>query len=387
MTARLLSSFLWIGILLVPPVRFLLVQFALFVWPNVEPFTKIGNPSAPQVPLIVSVLIGYALTTYLAQRFLIPRLRAALSDSSRSEEMDLGTPGFPWPLALLVTLAWLGAVIIEGSAQLYHLLVAGLVMAGIAGQKPQPRPSPQPTPRPAPEPVDEDDYPEDSEDDQFYYRAYQWHFNEEPYRKTGKTHLLNLSLRIPKEIYKNYKARPRNIHSNSDYVRFINEELQDDVVSPLTEKIRSLSRSHGFDDLAEIHLAMAFTLSFDYARDIDGDYPNYPVETLVEKKGDCEDHANLCGALFHNLGLESALVLMDTGPKVGHAALAVEAPIAIPGASFTSRRTGRDLFYCEVTPASNSTTKDSTNVQWWLGMAPMEGATGFTLWEIEPAAS
>ncbi len=54
------------------------------------------------------------------------------------------------------------------------------------------------------------------------------------------------------------------------------------------------------------------------------EYWNYPLQTLVLGKGDCEDTSILLAALFHAAGYKSAVVLVP-----GHAMAAVSVPVSL----------------------------------------------------------
>ena len=50
------------------------------------------------------------------------------------------------------------------------------------------------------------------------------------------------------------------------------------------------------------------------------DWANFPVETVYEKRGDCEDHAILAAAVLHVLGHKVGLIWLDF-PDSAHLAL------------------------------------------------------------------
>lgn len=372
MTPRLLASWIWLVIVLTPPLRYLVSATARFLWPSIEPFGSAYRLGPTWTPLVGGVVVGYLATWGLLT---IAFRRRRFGRESLGGRDRVGRFGF------LATLAWgaLGAVILGPSIPL--LLAGALVLAGLTGQRrprpvplpePAPLPDPIPIPDPQPTPPPEDlDFEEDSEDDEYYYRAFSWLFNEEPFRKSGRTHRFGFKMRIPKRIYDDYKSRPHGVSCAADYVRFANEELDDEVVNPLASHLRELVTQFGFDALTEIHLAMAFTLCIAYAYDSEyygGEYPKYPVETLADKMGDCEDHAILCGVLLYRLGHYVALALTND-----HAFLGVRAPFDLPGWNYTPRELGVRVHVCEVTPGT-STTTDTTDVQFWLGHEPHGGA-------------
>ncbi len=67
-------------------------------------------------------------------------------------------------------------------------------------------------------------------------------------------------------------------------------------------------------------LLCSFVQSMEYEQDTTTlEYPKYPVETLIDNGGDCEDTTILMGHLLHEMGVDTALIYMP-----GHMALAIE---------------------------------------------------------------
>lgn len=379
--ARILASLLWIIVLIVPPFRWALIQIVRVLWPNTGIFVQLSEVHPVWAPVVICVLIGYVVTVTVLHLVVLPRIGGTEIPKGLMRRGGLGLLEL---IAIVATVGWAVVLFFYGALGVPEVMVVVLVIAGLSsGTLPKPAPTPRPGPSP---PLPPAEFEEDSEDETTYYRVYHWFFNEEPYRREGRQHQFKVALPIPKAVYNDYSGRAHEVRSEADYVRFINEELDDEVVTPLAQRLRAIVENKAFDELAEIHLLMAFTLSFSYQYDSEqfgqGEYPLYPVELLVRRRGDCEDHANLCGALLHNLGHRVALVLMDIDSNGGHAALAVESPVSIPGFCFTDRETGAEMFYCEVTPAINATTGETTDVQWWLGMGASEKATRFRLWKV-----
>lgn len=373
MTGRLFAALVWIVVLLTPPLRRALWFGAVFLWPSKLLGAHLAGISILAVTLTV---FGFFVTIRLADRAIL-YLRQR-SDPEHPLLRAHGGDGIA-PVGVLFTAAW---VLMAASLGTFDLALAGvavLVLVGLAGGKevavfptPLPAPIPQPIPAPLPE---EDDRIECS---------FTWHFNEEPYRKSGREHVFSTSVSVPRALYNHFKRQSHAVSDDESFVQFVNAELGDEVVLTLASRLRQLVLEHGFDRLAEIHLTMAFTLSIAYASDdkeYDYEYPKFPVETVVEKRGDCEDHAILCGALLHTLGHRCGLVLMSIEEGIGHAALVVEAPEPVEGVSFYVREMGTHMFYCEVTPGG-STTQTTTAVQWWLGMEPPPQAHNFRIFPI-----
>lgn len=366
MTPRAITSGLLSMILLIPPTRSLLRK----------PFDLIIQAVVPswggKVPQFLSLVLGaviLASIVFWALRVFEKRLHLSESSSMVLKgQRNLGRA---------VALFWMIPHVFVVGFTDWIMLLGIVVIVGLSEKKQRPRPIPvvpvQPEPIPIPPELESDD--EDVE-----IRELEWLFNEEPYRKSGKTHRFKLRVSVSRELYEEYKSRSHNVSSAKDFLRFATEELTDDLVLAITSKLRSIVIDHGFDRLAEIHLAMAFTLCIRYSYDQDDygmEYPRYPIETIYDLRGDCDCHAILGGVLLYNLGHFTCL-----GFTPGHAFLGVEAPVPIEGTYFM--KNGRRIYSCEVTPGIYTTTETTTSVQFWLGKAPHGGADGGKFFEIRP---
>ena len=74
------------------------------------------------------------------------------------------------------------------------------------------------------------------------------------------------------------------------------------------------------------------------------DWPRYPIETLADCTGDCEDVAILCAAILARLGFQVILLVYER-----HLAFAVAGAEKLKGAYITNPRTGARCFYGEAT--------------------------------------
>ncbi|MFB6272827.1 MAG: hypothetical protein ABEL51_08050 [Salinibacter sp.] len=399
MSARLISSILWLPLLIIPPLRLGIERLSQFLWPTVQPFTALAELHSRWVPFVVLTGLGY-LATYAICRFVLAEFDV-LGDLG-------GTPTLRGP-ALGATVTWVVLVALVGQLTVPLSLVAVLTVLPFLGPEetttpsspPEPSPTPSP-PEPLPEPPDDPSPPESTPDspepspspseeesdkeDEWLHRSYSWLFNEEPYRKAGRTHRFSLQLSIRKSHYQELRERNHRVPRDQK-VELVNEQLDHERISELAAKIRQIAEDEGLDELGEIHLAMAFTLSMSYAYDDEvygREYPKFPVEMLADKEGDCTDFSAVCGALLYRLGHDTAYVLMGfPDQEAGHAALGVRPPVPHWG-SYLQKQGNPDekYYYCEVTPSSSATTSTTTGVQWWLGKDLPDGAQNFKVYPI-----
>lgn len=139
-------------------------------------------------------------------------------------------------------------------------------------------------------------------------RAFEWVFE-------GRRYGIDLTLRATD--YRYYRTLPK-VH---DYAAYAGEHTDHpyliDVVRRLDQHIDRLG-------LAGIRLAGFLTAFVQqgiiYVPDpfFHGqDYPKYPIETLVDQEGDCEDSAALLAALFSAYGLDCILISPPQHMAVG----------------------------------------------------------------------
>ena len=102
---------------------------------------------------------------------------------------------------------------------------------------------------------------------------------------------------------------------------------------------------HPFGSQDEVAFVLAFVQQVITYRSEEGEYPRYPVETLWEGGGDCEDYSILGAAILLSMGYQVALLLL---PR--HAALGVAGADGLPGVY--AEHEGVRYFYCEMTGES-----------------------------------
>ncbi|MFQ5887689.1 MAG: hypothetical protein ACE5HY_03230 [Candidatus Hydrothermarchaeales archaeon] len=132
-----------------------------------------------------------------------------------------------------------------------------------------------------------------------------WSDNFSPYSKWSYT------LRVNRVNYLFYvtSTHPFDI----DYRRI------DDFITPQDSSIRDISGTLADHYVGRKNLAehvLAFVQSLPYEGDMD-EYPKYPLETLVEGGGDCEDTSILYAALMKALGYDVALLDFKDHVMVG----------------------------------------------------------------------
>ena len=156
-----------------------------------------------------------------------------------------------------------------------------------------------------------------------YLKTYDWKFNNIDYQ---------IRYNFDPTTYSFYKSQPHLISEYEDYLSFVTiDEL---AIIEIGIELREMSKEKGFDNLTEVNFVMSFTQSLKYSEDNVtsgvGEYPRYPIETLIDQTGDCEDTSALLISLLESLGYETAMILIpEAWDGYGHAAVGV----SIEGAS------------------------------------------------------
>ena len=71
------------------------------------------------------------------------------------------------------------------------------------------------------------------------------------------------------------------------------------------------------DEVEVVNLVASFVQDISYELDTGCEYPQYPVETIVLGRGDCEDKAILCASLLDVLGFNVSLIDLPAHMAVG----------------------------------------------------------------------
>ncbi len=175
------------------------------------------------------------------------------------------------------------------------------------------------------------------QDDAHYKRNFEWNYN-------GNTWTWNLS--IPKTLYDAYKSVPvsNRVRTGPRGYGFLTT-TNDYYITMLAEELNETASKEGFGSYDEVSFVLAFNQSLPYTSDSvttgHDEYPRFPVETLVDGGGDCEDTS----ILFATITL-----LMDYGTVYisppGHLAVGVLGD-NLPGHYWNY--SGKTYYYCETT--------------------------------------
>lgn len=165
---------------------------------------------------------------------------------------------------------------------------------------------------------------------------------------------------VEKRMYEYY--RYERIHLSDDYNRYVFSEYDRWCIRNLVAAFRQAGEKAGYTDYDNVCNAVCFVQSLDYVFDADSrgeeDYVRYPVETLVDGEGDCEDASVLLAAILDEMGYGVVLLRYPE-----HLALGVSGVGGSDGVFFPYG--GSHYYYLETT-AKN----------WRIGTVPKEYENG-----------
>jgi len=148
---------------------------------------------------------------------------------------------------------------------------------------------------------------------------------EKTYTWIANGHEATVTLDIPRDLYDYYKNQTHPTNVTPDTISTYTITARDkQYIHALVNRLKDASDFKSYSARNDYHNVVAFVQSIEYADDIDPvtrqitEYPKYPIETLADGTGDCEDTAILTAALLKEMGYDVAVVLPP-----GHAAVAV----------------------------------------------------------------
>jgi hypothetical protein len=104
-----------------------------------------------------------------------------------------------------------------------------------------------------------------------------------------------------------------------DYAAYVFDPFDDSYIEFLANQLLSLNNLR--TDVEKINFVASFVQSIDYKKDDPEnesyEYPRFPLETLKDRQGDCEDKAILAAALLDTLGYNVSLVRLPQHMAVG----------------------------------------------------------------------
>jgi len=129
----------------------------------------------------------------------------------------------------------------------------------------------------------------------------------------------SITITVPEQLYDYYSEKER--YQTTDYRGYILHPVDDQYVEALLYEFNLIQVVEGLSEENETDLIISFIQNMDYALDPDSkgltEYPRFPVETLVDGGGDCEDTGILMASLLDCMGYNVSLILLPDHLAVG----------------------------------------------------------------------
>lgn len=123
-----------------------------------------------------------------------------------------------------------------------------------------------------------------------------------------------LHLAVETEAYQYYASLPRVLR-NHGY--FSAPSSKYPFIPDLVNGLDKLAESAKLTESQKIMMVIAFVQSLEYQIDTNFDYPKFPIETLVELGGDCEDTSALLAAILEEMLVDCILIAPENHMGVG----------------------------------------------------------------------
>ena len=134
-------------------------------------------------------------------------------------------------------------------------------------------------------------------------------------------------LTIPLALYFEYTERPRP--SSAEYfIELARDPNDDSYINKMVQQMNDAAVQQNYNEAQKLNFIIAFVQNLPYTRDSVttpyDEHPRYPVETLFDRGGDCEDTSILLAALLDSMGYDVALLMLyNAEPR--HMAVGVSA--------------------------------------------------------------
>ncbi len=169
-----------------------------------------------------------------------------------------------------------------------------------------------------------------------YSRLFTWEY-------AGKT--WQWETKFSEGLYTYFRGLPRPQTQN--YSVYVTHKADDAIIDFMASELVRVAQAEGLDKLQTAELAAAFVQRLQYMLDTATkqveEYPRYPVETLVDNCGDCDDKSSLLAALLDRMGYKVVMIIFPGK----HGAIGITNLEGAKGTSFKYNED--DYYYIETT--------------------------------------
>lgn len=151
-------------------------------------------------------------------------------------------------------------------------------------------------------------------------------------------------MKVPKSTFDYYRTMDRKKIKNYSY--YATDTSGDAYLAGLADKFKEAAGKENYSDLDMVKNVIFFVQSLKYIEDKTGtgydEYPKFPLETLADRGGDCDDTAILLASLLRELGYGAVLIQFED-----HMAVGVKGDDSIQGSYYEVD--GSRYYYVETT--------------------------------------
>lgn len=225
------------------------------------------------------------------------------------------------------------------------------------GTEREPEPESEPEPEPDPEPESEPQEDSTEEENNLEYLHGITGFTWPPDTEGNHSHRYEWSavgydwwfeMNLPRslgEYYDNRYSRSRN------YSTYITDAYGKPYIRDFTNEFERMANENDLNEAETVNLVIRFVQQMKYTKDDVStgfdQYSQYPVETLIEQGGDCEDTAILLSAFLSQMGYGCILLYMPDTEPTAHMAMGVKGDSSLPGTYYEYN--GDRYYYVEGT--------------------------------------
>lgn len=180
-------------------------------------------------------------------------------------------------------------------------------------------------------------------------KTFQWHFK-------NSFHKINLNIPIHKyewALQSMVNRTPQSYGPQYGINKMRNFVTENDtVIISLANKLQNIASTKGYNQSETVNFVMSFvqhTITYQDDNQSKGsdEYWRYPIETLVDKQGDCEDTSVLFASIIENIGYDAVLLFYIIEDDIGHLATGVSNLQILNAHSITYEQ--KEYYYCETT--------------------------------------
>ena len=172
----------------------------------------------------------------------------------------------------------------------------------------------------------------------YYHEDFEWSYKGNDW---------TASLDIPKSLYDSYRSVPVSTRTRNGLAGYgFLTTTNDPYLQMVAEKLEEATQTKNYESFDKVSFVLAFVQSLPYTSDsvTSGydEYPRFPLETLVDNGGDCEDTSILFATLTLIMGFGTVYI---NPPE--HYAVGVLGEATLPGYYYTLN--DEHYYYCETT--------------------------------------